>query len=56
MNNIKLLILGLVVFIIAIVIRTTFDFPAILNNVILLIALIITVTPLYRLVFNKLKK
>lgn len=56
MKNIKLLLLGLILFLIAIILRNQGTVNSIITIVLLIIALVVTAIPLYNLVFNRLKK
>jgi uncharacterized membrane protein len=56
MKNIKLLIVGLILFLVAIILRSQDTLNSTITTTLLLIALIVTVVPLYNLVFKKLKK
>ncbi|MTG96637.1 MULTISPECIES: hypothetical protein [Myroides] len=55
-NNLKLLVVGLIVFAVALILKTQRLLSDNLSTIVIIAALVITIIPLYKLVFKKLKK
>lgn len=55
-NNLKLLLLGLIIFALSLILRQQHIINETISNIVIVISLVIIIIPLYRLVFKKLSK